>query len=83
VTGSLEPGKFADVVAVDLDSVATSPVFDPVSHLVHAAGRECVTDVWIGGARIVDGRHLTTIDVNALLHRTRAWQRKITSTGSP
>ena len=83
VTGSLERGKLADLVAVDLDSVATSPVFDPVSHLVHAAGRECVTDVWIGGARIVNGRQLTTIDVNALLHRTRAWQRKITSTGSP
>jgi len=83
VTGSLEPGKLADLVAVDLNSVATSPVFDPVSHLVHAAGRECVTDVWIGGARIVNGRHLTTIDVQALLHRTRAWQRKISSTGSP
>lgn len=83
VTGSLEPGKLADLVAVDLDSVATSPVFDPVSHLVHAAGRECVTDVWIGGARIANGRQLTTIDVNALLHRTRAWQRKITSTGNP
>lgn len=79
VTGSLEAGKFADVVAVDLDSVATSPVFDPVSHLVHAAGRECVTDVWIGGTRIVNGRQLTTIDVNALLRRTRAWQRRIAS----
>ncbi len=79
VTGSLEPGKLADMVAVDLDSVSTAPVFDPVSHLVHAAGRECVTDVWIGGNRIMNGRQLTTIDTPALLRRTRAWQRKITS----
>lgn len=78
-TGSIEPGKQADLVAIDLDSVATSPVFDPVSHLVHAVGRECVTDVWIGGARIVHDRRLTTIDVNALLQRTRAWQRRIAS----
>ena len=77
VIGSLQPGKQADLVAVDLSGVATSPVFDPVSHLVHVAGRECVTDVWVGGARIVRDRLLQTIDTDALLHRTRAWQRQL------
>ncbi|MEP7330145.1 MAG: amidohydrolase family protein, partial [Betaproteobacteria bacterium] len=81
--GTLEVGKLADIVAVDLDGVATSPVYDPVSHLVHAAGRECVTDVWVGGARIVAERVLQTVDTHTLLHRTRTWQRKLASTPSP
>jgi len=75
--GSLQPGKLADLVAVDLGGIGTSPVYDPVSHLVHAAGRECVTDVWVSGARIVRDRQLQTIDTAALLHRTRAWQRQL------
>lgn len=81
--GSLQPGKQADLVAVDLGGIGTSPVFDPVSHLVHAAGRECVTDVWVSGARIVKSRQLQTIDTEALLHRTRAWQRQLSTPLTP
>ncbi|MBK9116998.1 MAG: TRZ/ATZ family hydrolase [Betaproteobacteria bacterium] len=77
VTGSLAPGKAADLVAVDFSGVATQPVFDPVSHLVFAAGRDCVTDVWVGGVRMVERRQLTSVDEAALLARTRAWQRKL------
>ena len=39
VTGSLVPGKDADIVAVDLGGMTTQPVFDPVSHLVNVAER--------------------------------------------
>src|SRR5262245_186947 len=42
--GSLEAGKEADGVAVDLSGVGAGPCYDPVSHLVHAAGRAAVTD---------------------------------------
>ncbi len=75
--GSLAPGKLADMAAVDLAGVATQPVFDPVSHLVYAAGRECVTDVWVGGVRMVAARRLLSVDEPALLARTRAWQQKL------
>ena len=47
--GSIEPGKSADLAAVELASLETLPCFDPVSHLVYAAGREHVTHVWVGG----------------------------------
>ena len=75
--GSLAVGKQADMVAVALASAGTLPVFDPVSHLVHAAGREDVTDVWIAGARIVENRQLLTIDESTLLARVRNWQQKL------
>ncbi len=79
VTGSLVRGKQADLVAVDLSGVSTQPVFDPISHLVNAADRACVTDVWVGGARIVADRKLTTVEQQALLARARAWQHKLAS----
>jgi 5-methylthioadenosine/S-adenosylhomocysteine deaminase len=78
-TGSLEPGKQADLVAVDLSGIATSPMYDPVSHLAFAAGRESVTDVWVGGERVVADRRLATIDEASLLARTRTWQQQLSS----
>ncbi len=75
--GSLTPGKAADLVAVDLGGIATTPCYDPISHLVHAAGREAVTAVWVDGRRVVADRRLTTIDEAALLGRARVWQEKL------
>ncbi|MCC6868067.1 MAG: TRZ/ATZ family hydrolase [Burkholderiales bacterium] len=80
VTGSLEPGKDADVVAVDLSSLAVQPVFDPVSHLVHVADRTCISDVWVRGARIMADGALTTIDESAVRARTRAWSQRLAAT---
>ncbi|MBL8310714.1 MAG: TRZ/ATZ family hydrolase [Burkholderiales bacterium] len=57
VTGSLEPGKSADVIALSLDSPGLTPLFDPVSHFVYAASRTDVTHVWVNGrARVVDAQ---------------------------
>jgi 5-methylthioadenosine/S-adenosylhomocysteine deaminase len=75
--GSLSPGKQADVVAIDLSSVDMLPMYDPISHLLHVAGREQVTDVWIAGEHIVDARHLTTIDEPAVAARARRWQQRL------
>jgi 5-methylthioadenosine/S-adenosylhomocysteine deaminase len=53
--GSIEPGKSADLVAVALRAPELAPCYDPVSHLVYAAGREQVTHVWIAGEpRLID-----------------------------
>lgn len=56
--GSLEAGKAADLVAVDLGYPATQPVYDPVAQVVYSACREQVTDVWVNGKHVVEnGRH--------------------------
>ena len=78
-TGSLQPGKQADLVAVDLSGLGTQPMYDAVSHLAYAAGRESVTDVWVSGERVVADRRLTTIDEASLLVRTRGWQQQLSS----
>lgn len=47
--GSIEVGKLADVVAVNLSEFTMQPIFDVVSHLVYVAGRESVSHVWVNG----------------------------------
>jgi 5-methylthioadenosine/S-adenosylhomocysteine deaminase len=75
--GSIEPGKQADLIAVDLRGVDLQPCYDPTSHLVYAAGREHVTDVWVAGdAQVRDGR-FTRLDPDVLAATARAWQARI------
>ena len=66
ITGSLEVGKFADIVAVNFDTIETIPVYDPVSHLVFCSSRDHVTDVWIAGKQRLTDKVLNNIDENKL-----------------
>ncbi|HSC98880.1 MAG TPA: amidohydrolase family protein, partial [Casimicrobiaceae bacterium] len=75
--GSLRVGKAADLTAVRIGDLETLPMYDPVSHLVNAVSREHVSDVWIGGARLLEGRELQGMDSAALASRARAWQQRL------
>jgi 5-methylthioadenosine/S-adenosylhomocysteine deaminase len=68
VTGSLVPGKRADVITVALDGLHTTPVlhgrdFNVAAHLVFSASGGDVRDVWVDGHRLVAGGAPTTFDV--------------------
>ena len=76
-TGSIETGKAADLVAVDLDHPATTPVYDPVSLLVYSACRDQVSDVWVNGRQLLrDGMH-TSLDIAAVRHQAAYWKTRI------
>jgi 5-methylthioadenosine/S-adenosylhomocysteine deaminase len=75
--GSIAPGKWADLAAVSLGSPETQPCLDPVSHLVYACGREHVTDVWVGGEAVVEGRRLVRIGAAELEKRQSLWQNRL------
>lgn len=77
--GSLKIGKAADIVAFDLSSLETTPCYDVASHLVYAAGREHVTDVWVDGKRLLQDRALTSLDQQAIRARAAHWQHKLNS----
>lgn len=77
--GSIEPGKRADLIAVDLSALETQPVFDPVSQLVYATGRHQVRDVWLDGRRRLRDGALVDMDVEAIRHRAQAWGERIRS----
>lgn len=76
-TGSLVPGKAADITALRLDELETRPLFDPVSQIVYAASRQQVTDVWVAGKHLLKQRQLTTLDINALYSRVDKWQQRL------
>ena len=75
--GSLAPGKQADAIAIDLGAFQQMPCYDPVSHLLHVAGRDQVSDVWVAGERVVAGGALTTLDQEELAALARLWQDRL------
>lgn len=76
-TGSLLPGKAADVIAVNLSAAETEPVYHPLSALVYAAGRQQVSDVWVAGRRLLAQRQLTSIDLADTVQQARTWRDRI------
>ncbi|PKO85095.1 MAG: N-ethylammeline chlorohydrolase [Betaproteobacteria bacterium HGW-Betaproteobacteria-12] len=75
--GSITPGKAADLCAVNLGSLECRPCFDPVSQLIHVAGRESVTHVWVNGKCCVENKTLTNDLANNLDSVIALWQNKL------
>ncbi len=75
--GSIEPGKWADLTAVNLAALELSPCYHPVSHLVYAAGRRDVSHVWVAGRPLLEDGRLTTLDVDELRARAASWEQRI------
>jgi 5-methylthioadenosine/S-adenosylhomocysteine deaminase len=86
--GSIEAGKEADLVAFDLAQPETQPLYDVISHLVYSAGREQVTDAWVGGRRVVEARQVLLASAQPdLMASVGAWQNRcrqvLLTAGSP
>ncbi|MAK88302.1 TRZ/ATZ family hydrolase [Stutzerimonas kunmingensis] len=79
-TGSLEIGKFADLVALDLSGLAQQPVYDPVSQLIYSTSRDTVRHVWVGGKQLLESGRLTRMDEQQVIANARQWGERISST---
>lgn len=75
--GSIEKGKSADLISVNLSAVELSPCYDPASHLVYAAGREHVDRVWIRGELLVKEGRMVHLDETEVAARARHWRDRI------
>ena len=76
-TGSIVAGKAADLVAVDLDAPATTPVYDPVAQIVYAAGRDQVSHVWVNGRQVMEDGALNRIDEEQCLREAVRFSEKL------
>ncbi|OGT63540.1 MAG: N-ethylammeline chlorohydrolase [Gammaproteobacteria bacterium RIFCSPHIGHO2_12_FULL_45_9] len=74
--GSLESGKAADIIAVDLGQLFTQPIYNPISHLVYATGRHQVSDVWVAGRALLANQQLTTLTERPLLEAAAQWAER-------
>lgn len=77
VTGSIEPGKRADMMILDGARPALNPVYDPVSALVYAASGSCVRHVVIDGKIVVRDGKITTFNLDETLAAVRKISRSI------
>ena len=77
ITGSLEVGKAADIIAVDLNHCAAMPLFNIASLLVYSLQGHNVSNVWVEGKRLPNNKQLTTLNLAEIQHKTLQWQTKI------
>ncbi|HED36135.1 MAG TPA: TRZ/ATZ family hydrolase [Gammaproteobacteria bacterium] len=77
LTGSLETGKYADIIALDYSTLELNPVYHPVANLVYSSSREQVSDVWVAGRHLLKDRQLTTLNEQDLIYKSQQWSDKI------
>lgn len=75
--GSISEGKEADLIALDLSDIETAPMFDPISHIVYAAGREHVSHVWVQGRPLMLKRKFTNVNEPDLFSLAEKWRIKM------
>jgi 5-methylthioadenosine/S-adenosylhomocysteine deaminase len=75
--GVVAPGRFADLVAINLGDLSLQPRTDLLKSVVYAMSAQAVTDVWVHGRRVVADRRLTTVSEAEIVERvaavTRGW----------
>lgn len=77
--GSLEVGKCADMIAIDLARIETAPCFNPVSQIVYASCREQVTHSWVAGNLLMAERQLKTLDIPEIKASVVHWRERLLS----
>jgi 5-methylthioadenosine/S-adenosylhomocysteine deaminase len=75
--GSLEAGKRADLLVVDLRAPRLQPLYDPVSHLVYAAKGADVRHVVVEGQIILRDRRVLTLDAPSVIAEARRLQDQV------
>jgi 5-methylthioadenosine/S-adenosylhomocysteine deaminase len=75
--GSLEAGKSADMIAVEISSLSQKPLYNPASQLVYSNASSQVTHSWVAGKALLRERSLVTLDEDNLIRRADAWRNQI------
>ncbi|MGQ0528369.1 MAG: TRZ/ATZ family hydrolase [Panacagrimonas sp.] len=75
--GSLTAGKAADFISIDLTRTHLQPCYQLISHLVYAAGRGDVCDVFVAGRALMRDQRLLTLDETEILAKAAEWRARI------
>jgi len=82
ITGTLEPGKRADLILVDISPLHNSPRFrrdseNPYAQMVYSGKATDVSDVMVNGKWLMQGRKLLTLNETELVTAANEYARKI------
>lgn len=75
--GTLEPGKRADVVIIDLQQAKVQPVYSVESAIVYAASGNSVVTTIVDGKILMRRGKLTTIDEAEVMSKAKEYREKI------
>jgi 5-methylthioadenosine/S-adenosylhomocysteine deaminase len=75
--GSLEAGKSADIIAVEINSLSQKPLYNPASQLVYTNAGSQVTHSWVAGKALMKDRALLTLNEAELIQSADLWRTQI------
>jgi 5-methylthioadenosine/S-adenosylhomocysteine deaminase len=75
--GSLEVGKQADMISIDLNTLTSQPVYNPMSQIIYACQSQQVQNVWVAGKQLLQNGEHTTINVAEILQQAEILRQKI------
>jgi 5-methylthioadenosine/S-adenosylhomocysteine deaminase len=75
--GSLEPGKRADVILVDMSGARQTPMYDAISHLVYVVRGGDVRTTIVNGRVLMKDRRMSTLREDDIIRDARAWADKV------
>lgn len=74
ITGSLEVGKDADIIAIQVDPLEQSPMYNPISHAIYTHNGHRVSHSWVQGKLLMNERKLLTLNEREIILNARKWQ---------
>jgi 5-methylthioadenosine/S-adenosylhomocysteine deaminase len=77
--GSIEVGKAADLIAIDLSGPATQPVNNVISQLVYATNGSELTHSWVAGRALIKDGKLITLDQQDVIERAQKWRETLST----
>ena len=74
--GSLEAGKFADIIAIEIDPIVQQPLYNPQQIVYSSTGTQ-VSHSWVAGKPVLEDKKLVNFNEQALLQSAIDWQANL------
>ena len=79
-TGSLEPNKYADIIAIEINSLSHQPLYNLAAQLIANNASHKVTHSWVAGSELLANSKLCQFDEHNLIQSARDWGNKVQRT---
>lgn len=77
--GSIESGKYADLIAVEIDSIHHQPLYNPATELAYNSSNSPVTHSWVAAQPLLKDGNLCTVDEQKLIQSAKNWGNKLSN----